>query len=77
MSLMKKIVISFLLSAFYFLLSTTSAQTIDNQLIDSDNADMEKSLQFKQFSSCKDIDKVLDDYVDMFKENGDNYYGGR
>jgi len=74
---MKKIVISFLLSAFYFLLSTTSAQTIDNQLIDADTADVEKSLQFKQFSSCKDMDKVLDDYVDIFKDSSNDYYGGR
>ncbi|NCO98204.1 hypothetical protein GW864_03460, partial [bacterium] len=47
------------------------------QLIDADTADVEKSLQFKQFSSCKDMDKVLDDYVDIFKDSSNDYYGGR
>jgi len=53
-----------------------SAQTVDNQLIDAENTDVQQSLQFKQFNSCKDIDTVLEDYIDLYKENPDmNYYG--
>lgn len=72
-----KIHISFLFCILCLIFSPVFAQTIDNQLIDSDNADVAKSIQFKQFSSCKDIDKVLDGYADLFKSNRGNYYGER
>lgn len=72
---MKKIIFFFVLCTLYFVLSTASAQTVDNQLIDADTQEVEKSLQFKQFSSCKDMDKILDEYIDLFKDGDDVYYG--
>jgi len=66
-SLMLFVFVSLILCNF------VSAQTEDNQLIDATQENLQKYLEFHQFSSCEDMNSTLSKYADLYKDTWGGY----
>jgi hypothetical protein len=53
---------------FSFFIAFGNTQNINNQLSDAVNDDLKMNITFHQFDSCQDIESMIKNYIEKFKD---------